>query len=133
MNLVDSCGWLEYFADGENADFFAFPLHKIDQLIVPSICMYEVFKKVLSDRGEGEALQAVSLMKQGLVVDFDDSLAMNAARISDDRKLPMADSIILATAKEHRALIWTQDEHFKDLPGVKFRAKRPAGGSKKRG
>lgn len=132
MNLVDSCGWLEYFTDGDNADFFSFPLHKFDQLIVPSVCIYEVFKKVLRERGEGEALQVAAVMKQGLVVAFDDRLAMHAARLGDELKLPMADSIILATAQERRAMIWTQDEHFKDIPGVKFRSSRPAVGGKKR-
>ena len=80
MNLVDSCGWLEYFADGPNADFFAKPLDDIDNVIVPSICILEVFKKVIQQRGEDSALQAVALMQQGKVIDLNTSIALSAAR-----------------------------------------------------
>jgi predicted nucleic acid-binding protein len=124
MNLVDSCGWLEYFSDGPNADFFSFPLFKIAQLVVPTICIYEVFNKILIERDENHALQAIAVMKQGLVVDMDTSISLAAAKISFEFKLPMADSLILATSREMKAIIWTQDEHFKNLPEVKFRIKR---------
>ncbi|HOY68988.1 MAG TPA: type II toxin-antitoxin system VapC family toxin [Candidatus Ozemobacteraceae bacterium] len=126
MNLVDSCGWLEYFADGPNADFFSVALFKTEQLIVPTICIYEVFKKVLSERDEDAAFQAAAMMRQGQVVELDDVLAISAARISRDLKIPMADSIILATSKRYDALIWTQDEHFKGIPQANYRIKKKA-------
>src|SRR5919109_4055519 len=98
MNVVDSSGWLEYFADGPNADFFAPAIENASELVVPSLSMYEVFKRVLQQRGEDDALQAVGAMAQGLVVDLNMEIAINAAKISVERRLPMADSIILATA-----------------------------------
>ncbi|MBU1105166.1 MAG: type II toxin-antitoxin system VapC family toxin [Candidatus Riflebacteria bacterium] len=124
MNLVDSCGWLEYLADGPNADFFAFPLFKTEQLVVPVICIYEVFKKVLAEKNEDTALQTVALMRQGLVIDIDTTLTLNAAKISFDLKIPMADSLILAVARAHKAIIWTQDQHFKNVPEARFKIKR---------
>jgi predicted nucleic acid-binding protein len=101
MNVVDSSGWLEYFADAPNADFFARPIEDTERLIVPAISIYEVFKRVLTQRGEQEALHAIALMQQGAVVDLDTSLAMAAAKVSIDLKLPMADSIMLASARAH--------------------------------
>ena len=120
MNVVDSSGWLEYFADGPNVDFFAPPIEDTAQLIIPTISIYEVFKRVLQQRGEGEALQAIAVLAQGQVVELDTSLALNAARLSVDHKLPMADSIMLATAQAHDATLWTQDADFKTIPGVKY-------------
>ena len=123
MNVVDSSAWLEYFADGPNAAVFAEPLCDIAALVVPSMTIYEVFKVVYRQRGEDAALQAVALMQQGTVVELTASLAMIAAKTSLDAGLPMADSIILATARQHEAQLWTQDEHFRDVPGVRFVAK----------
>ena len=123
MNVVDSSAWLEYFADGPNAAVFAEPLCDIAALVVPSMTIYEVFKVVYRQRGEDAALQAVALMQQGTVVELTASLAMIAAKTSLDTGLPMADSIILATARQHEAQLWTQDEHFRDVPGVRFVAK----------
>ena len=123
MNVVDSSAWLEYFADGPNAAVFAEPLCDIAALVVPSMTIYEVFKVVYRQRGEDAALQAVALMQQGTVVELTASLAMVAAKTSLDTGLPMADSIILATARQHEAQLWTQDEHFRDVPGVRFVAK----------
>lgn len=120
MNLVDSCGWLEYFADGPQADFYAPALEAPASLIVPTICLLEVFKRVLQQRGEDAALQAAAAMHQGLVVPLDASLALRAARISNDLKLPLADSVILATARTYLAVIWTQDAHFQGLEGVRY-------------
>jgi predicted nucleic acid-binding protein len=120
VNLVDSCGWLEYFADGLAADFYAPALEDISRLIVPTVCLYEVFKKVLQQRGEDAAIEAAAVMQQGRIVELDESVALTAARLSHAMKLPMADSIILATASLHKALIWTQDIHFADIDGVKF-------------
>ncbi|MHB9027769.1 MAG: PIN domain-containing protein [Candidatus Latescibacterota bacterium] len=107
MNLPDSSGWLEYFTDGANAGHFAEPLEDIDNLIVPTICLYEVFKMVLRGSGEDDAIQAVALMKQGIVVDLTQEITLLAAKISNDEKLPMADSIIFATAWKHGEIIWT--------------------------
>jgi predicted nucleic acid-binding protein len=120
MNLVDSCGWLEYYADGPNADFYAGAIEDIDNLIVPVICIYEVFRKILQQRGEAPALQAVALMHQGLVVDLSSSLALSAAKIGVELKMPLADSIILATARVHNATVWTEDAHFKDIEGIRY-------------
>jgi predicted nucleic acid-binding protein len=120
VNVVDSSAWLEYFADGPNAEAFAEPLRDVAALVVPAITIYEVFKVVCRQRGEDAALQAVALMQQGTVVELSASLAMSAAKTSLDLKLPMADSIILVTARLHNALLWTQDEHFRDVDGVRF-------------
>ncbi len=120
MNLVDSCGWLEYYADGPNADFYAGAIEDTDNLIVPVICIYEVFRKILQQRGEAPALQAVALMHQGLAVDLSSPLALSAAKIGTELKMPLADSIILATARAHNATVWTQDAHFRDIEGVRY-------------
>ncbi len=120
MNVVDSSGWLEYLADGPNADSFAPALQNPAELVVPSVSLYEVFKRVLQQKGEGEALRVAALLAQGRVVELDMELALGAARLSLELKLPMADSIILATARAHGATLWTEDEHFQGLPGVKY-------------
>jgi len=120
VNVVDSSAWLEYFADGPNAEAFAEPLRDIAALVVPAVTIYEVFKVVCRQRGEDAALQAAALMQQGTVIELSASLAMSAAKTSLDLKLPMADSIILVTARLHNALLWTQDEHFRDVDGVRF-------------
>jgi len=120
MNLVDSCGWLEYFADGPNADFFTPAIEDTKNLIVPAICIFEVFKRVYQQRGEDAALQAAALMQQGQVVAIDDIFALSAAKCSIDYNLPMADSIILAIARLRKATIWTQDIDFKSIEGIKY-------------
>jgi predicted nucleic acid-binding protein len=120
VNLVDSSGWLEFFTDGPNADCFAEPLGNTAELLVPTIIMYEVFKVVLRERGENSALQAIALLRQGTVLDLSEDSALRAARLSVTHKLPMADSIILATARAHDAVIWTQDDDFKGLAGVRY-------------
>ncbi len=120
MNVVDSSGWLEYFADGGNAGFFAPAIEATAKLIVPSISVYEVFKRVLQQRNESDALQAVALMQQGQVVELSAALALSAARLSVENRLPMADSIMLATANAHRATLWTQDADFDQIKGVKY-------------
>lgn len=120
MNIVDSSGWLEYFADGRNASFFEAPIIKVAELVVPSVSLYEVFKRVYQQRGESEALVAVALMQQGSVVDLDASLALSAAKISAEIKLPMADSIILATARASGAILFTQDMDFDGMDGVRY-------------
>ena len=120
MNLVDSSGWLEYFANGKNADFFASAIEDIENLIISTINLYEVFKKVLQQRDENSALQAVALMQQGKIVDVDSTIALISAKQSIGLKLPMADSIILTTAHIYNAILWTQDSDLKDVPGVKY-------------
>lgn len=124
MNVVDSCGWLEYFADGPNADFFAPAIENVSELVVPSISVYEVFKRVLQQRDESDALQAVAAMQQGLVVDLDTAMALNAAKISVELRLPMADSVMLATARAHTATLWTQDADFWNIEGIQYVEKR---------
>lgn len=127
MNIVDSSGWLEYFAGGPNSTNFSLPLKDASSLIVPVITIYEVFKVVLREAGEDEALQAAAAMQKGKIIDLTMNLSMSAAKLSMQYNLPMADSIIFATAKKHRCDIWTQDAHFKNLPRVKYFSKIPEG------
>lgn len=127
MNVVDSSGWLEYFADGPNARFFAKAIAAPATLLVPTLNIYEVFKHVLRQRGEGAALQAVAIMHQSAVVELTAPLALAAARISLDLGIPMADSIILATARASDATLWSQDADFANVPGVRYIAKRGGG------
>ena len=124
MNVVDSSGWLEYFADAPNADFFAPAIENASELVVPSLSIYEVFKRVLQQRGEDDALQAVGVMAQGLIVDLNMEIAINAAKISVELRWPMADSIILATARAYSATFWTQDADFQNIEGVQYVEKR---------
>jgi len=120
VNVVDSSGWLEYFANGRNAAFFAEAIQDTSRLVVPSLSLSEVFKRVLQQRGDSEALQAVVLMQQGRVVPLDARLAVDAARVSVQERLPLADSIMLATARACSATLWTQDADFKGRAGVRF-------------
>lgn len=124
MNLVDSSGWIEYFINSANADLFASPIQDTENLIVPTICIYEVFKRVLLKLGDDRALKTIGQMSLGTVVDLDRNIAMQAAQISLEIKLAMVDSIIFATARTYHATLWTQDEHFKDLEGVRYIEKR---------
>ena len=127
MNLVDSCGWLEYFADAPRADFYAPAIEDVRNLIVPTICILEVFKRVLQQRDEDAALQAVALMHQGLIVDLTSGIVLDAAKIGTQLKLPLADSVILATARAHEAIIWTQDEDLKGIKGVRYIERKTKG------
>ena len=120
MNIVDSSGWLEYFADAPNADFFTSPIENVEELLIPTISLYEVFKRVLQQTGENKALEAVALMMQGKVVELDSTIAIDAAMISHDLKIPMADSIMLATARMNQAILWSQDSDFASIPDVKY-------------
>jgi predicted nucleic acid-binding protein len=125
MNVVDSSAWLEYFAGGPNAAFFAPAIEKPRDLIIPALSLYEVFKRVYQQRGESDALQVVAAMRQGRVADLDARLSFSAAKLSLTHRLPMADSIILATARAHSATLWTQDADFEGMAGVNYRpAKR---------
>lgn len=124
MNVVDSSGWLEYLADTPNAEFFAPAIEEVENLVVPVITLYEVFKRVYQQRGEDDALKAVALMMQGRVIDLDAEIALSAAKLSQDLSIPLADSLILATARAYQAALWTQDEHFKGIAEVKYIAKQ---------
>ena len=124
MNVVDSSGWLEYFAGGRNASHFSTPLKDSDSLIVPAISIYEVFKVLLREAGEDAALVGASAMQRGHVVDLTSQLAMSAASLSLEHSLPMADSIILATGRLYQATLWTQDVDFKGLNDVQFTRKK---------
>jgi predicted nucleic acid-binding protein len=120
MNLVDTSGWIVYFFEEENAALFAEPIEDTENLIVPVICLYEVFKKVHLVAGESMALRAVAQMKQGRVIDLSEEIALKAALLSNRHKLPMADSLIYATGQIENALIWTQDSDFEHLDGVRY-------------
>ena len=124
MNIVDSSGWLEYFAEGENADFFAPAIDDIENLIVPTVTVYEVFKRILLVHGLDMAELRIADLYKGQQVDLTPSLALSAAQLSVEFHLPMADSFILASARSYEAVFWTQNEHFRDIPGVKFIAKK---------
>jgi len=124
LNVIDSSAWLEYFAGGPNASFFAAAIENQKRLIIPSICLYEVFKTILRQMGKKEALEKTAAMRQGKVVDLTAALAMHAASLSLKHRLAMADSIVLATAHGCHGVLWTQDSDFEELPSVKFRAKR---------
>ena len=120
MNVVDSSGWLAYFADEPNAKHFLAPLSDPASLVVPAVTIYEVFKVILRESGENDALLAAMAMQKGTVVDLTVSLAIAAAKLSLEHDLPMADSIIFATAQEFGATIWTQDSDFETMNNVKY-------------
>lgn len=124
MNVVDSSGWLEYFARGTNASFFAPAIKATDLLVVPTICMYEVFKRLLTQRGEEDALQAIGIMSIGILADLTREIAIDAAYISAELQIAMANSIILATTHAHNATLWTQDADYKGMEGVQYIEKR---------
>lgn len=119
-NLVDSSGWIEYFENGGNAAFFAPIIESADALIVPTICIYEVFRRINLVQGEDAAVRAIGFMVTGTVVELSQPIAISAAKISSQYKLAMADSLILSTAREQGATLWTQDKHFKNIPGVQY-------------
>jgi predicted nucleic acid-binding protein len=124
MNVIDSSGWLEYFIGGKNSQFFAPVIEDTENVIVPTISIYEVFKKTLAQKNRDDALEAIAMMYEARIVDLDREIALMAAEISFELKLPMADGLILATARANNATLWTQDEHFKDLEGVKYIKKK---------
>lgn len=124
MNVVDSSGWLEYFTDGANAEAFKPLIADEASLIIPTVCLYEVFKITLARAGEDEAVRVAGLMSFGQIIDFNREVALVAAPISIQYKLAMADSVIYAIAQMRNATLWTQDAHFKDLPGVQYIEKK---------
>lgn len=127
MNVVDSSAWLEYFADGPNAGEFADTIADTEHLLVPVITLFEVFKRIRLQRDLDAALYAVAHMQSGRVIDLDAHLAVAAAELSAESGLPMADSVVLATARREAAVLWTQDGDFEGLEGVEYRAVRTQG------
>jgi len=125
MNVVDSSAWLEYFAAGPNAEFFTPAIEDVERLIVPSIVLYEVFKRILQQRGERQALDDAGQMGRATVIGLDMQLALKAAKISLELKLPLADAAILAAAQAYRATLWTQDADFQGVDGVQYISRRP--------
>ncbi|MCH7932654.1 MAG: type II toxin-antitoxin system VapC family toxin [Gemmatimonadetes bacterium] len=122
MNLVDSSGWIEYLSGGGNAAFFRTPIESDEPLLIPSLCLFEVYRHMLRHIGREEALNVVAAMRSGVLVELDDHLALEAAELSIETKLALADSIILATTHAHDAELWTQDADFEGLEGVRYRA-----------
>lgn len=124
MNVVDSSGWIEYLSGGGNVAFFRKPIESTEPLVVPSLSLFEVYRHMLRHVGREEALNVVAAMRSGTVVELDDRLALEAAELSVETKLALADSIILATARAHDAELWTQDSDFEGLEGVRYRARK---------
>ncbi len=124
MNVFDSSAWCEYVADGPNAAIFAKPIEATQSLLVPSLSLYEVFKRVSQQRDEDEAPRAIATMEQGRVIDLDRATALEAARLSILHGMAMADSVMLATVRRHRATLWTQDADFDGVAGARYYAKR---------
>ena len=120
MNLVDSSGWLEYFTDGRNVDFFAPAIEDRENLIVSPISIYEVFGKFLREKGEGEALAAVAAMRQGHITPVDEGIALEGARLCLETGQAMADGLILSTARSRGAILWTQKAVLKNIEGVRY-------------
>lgn len=121
-NVVDSSAWLEYFADGPNAEFFAPAIERTAQLLVPTIVLSEVFRRITAQRSERDALEAVAQMQHGRVIDLSSTLAIRAASLGIQHTLPLADSVVYATAVECGGILWTQDADFERLAGVRYRA-----------
>ena len=126
MNVVDSSAWIEFFVDGPNAGFFAKAVGDVEALLVPSVVVLEVYRYVLRQRGRKEALEAAAAIRQGRIIDLDEGLAIEAAELGASLRLPLADSIIYASALAHEATLWTQDSDFEGLEAVEYRAKRGA-------
>ena len=119
-NVVDSSAWLEYFADGPNAGHFAAAIEDVSTLVVPSITLLEVFERIARQLDEASALRYVGVMQQARVADLDAPLALRAAAVGSRHKLPLADSVIYATAQQYHGIVWTQDSDFEGLDGVRF-------------
>jgi predicted nucleic acid-binding protein len=124
MTIIDSCGWLEYFADGANADFFSTPIKDNSEIIVPTIILFETWKKISRERGEDKAIELVAQLKRYKIIPLDEELSISAAKVSNENNFAMADSIIYATAKKYNATLWTQDSDFKDFENVKYKEKK---------
>lgn len=124
MTIIDSCGWLEYFADGANADFFSTPIKANSEIIVPTIILYETWKKISRERGEDKAIELVAQLKRYKIIPLDEELSISAAKVSNENNFAMVNSIIYAIAKKYNATLWTQDSDFKDFENVKYIEKK---------
>jgi toxin FitB len=122
--VVDSCGWLEYLAGGSNASFFESALLATHQLIVPSLCVYEVSKHIIRHSGMSAAQEVLEFMRKAKIVHLTDAQLMQAAQTSHEHQLSMADAIIWQIAHLHQATLLTQDAGLKDMPEVKYIEKR---------
>ena len=123
MNVVDSSGWVEYFQDSTRADLFALAIEQRDQLLVPTIALFEVHK-VLSRKLPAELVErCLDVMRLGRVLDLTDSRAIAASKVASQHRLAMADAAMYSIAQEHQATFWTQDVDYQGLPGVQFFAK----------
>jgi predicted nucleic acid-binding protein len=123
VNVVDSSAWLEYFGDGPNASDFAAAIEDPGELVVPTLVLFEVFKRTHQLKCEATALEALAIMLQGRMVELSATLAIDAVKLSLETGLAMADSIILATARAEDAVLWTQDAHFEGFERVEYRKK----------
>jgi toxin FitB len=124
LSVVDSSAWIEYVTDGPNADFFATAIEATDRLLIPTITITEVFRWVLRERGEHDALQAIALMTQGTVVALDTAISISAARLGHQHRIPLGHGLVLASARAFGAVLWTQDADFAGLTNVQYRAKQ---------
>ena len=118
--LVDSSGWIEYFAGGPLAGRYVPYLVRPAELITPTIVVYEVYKKLKRERGEELALRVAARLAATEVIPLTESIALLAADISLQYGLAMADAIVYATAKDREARVVTSDADLKDLPGVVY-------------
>jgi predicted nucleic acid-binding protein len=124
LNVLDSSGWLEYFTDDKHADIFEPIIENDELLLVPSICFYEVYKVLNRELGKSKALDGIALMANGKEVSIDQELALTAAQINSENKLPIADSMIYAIALKYDAELWTLDSDFESLPYVNYFSKK---------
>ena len=120
MNIADSSCWLEYLMGTEIGATVAPVIENPAELIVPTITLYEVYKKLLAEKSEEYALNVISYMQTGKVIELNSGLSLSAAQISRKHKLPMADSIIYATSLHYSAVLFSCDRHFKDIPGIQY-------------
>ena len=126
MIVVDSCGWVERFAGSAHGELYGAAMQDPGEMLVPAVCLTEVFRTLAREAGESAALVGASVMRQARVIALDAELALDAARVGRALGLPLADSIIYATAQAHGAEVWTHDVHFRGLPGVRFVEASPA-------
>jgi len=124
MNVLDSSAWLAFFADEKNAEIFRPIVLDTETLFVPTICIYEVFKVILRERDESSALFFIGVMQKARIINIDFEISLNAAKLNSSFKLPMADSMILASANKVNATLWTQDSDFKEIESVMYYPKK---------
>lgn len=123
MNVVDSSGWIEYLSGGPDAPFFRGPIEDTQAPLVPALSLFAVHRHLLRHAGRDEALQMVAALRQGRIIDLDDRVSLDAAELSVATRLALTDSIMLATARAHGAMLWTQDADFEGLEDVQFKRK----------